>query len=144
MLKITEISSFKMERKMPDGTTTSARRYVYRVTGDADLLTQYKQGCIEKRIIGGMLANDGTLRYYSWRKCINGTGSLIQTKKGWFIDTKALDDIASIIEQNPALGKIIAPTLTATLINQIDADAEQDEQDTNPENPIEDEDGAPF
>jgi len=144
MLKITEISSFKMERKMPDGTTTKARRYVYRVTGDATLLTQYKQGCIDKSIIGGMFANDGSLRYYSWRKCINGVGSLIQSKNGWFIDTKTLDDIASIVEQNPALGRIIAPSLTATLINAIDADATDADTSDAGDAGAEEDDGAPF
>ena len=48
MLHITQTGSFKMDRKMKDGSIKpQCRRYSYQVTGDATLLAQFKRDILE-------------------------------------------------------------------------------------------------
>jgi hypothetical protein len=118
MLNITQISSFKMDRKMSNGTVKpSCRRYVYLVTGDAAELTAYKRDTLAKTNPGGMVADNGDLRFYSWRKVLGGKGSLLRSAKGsWFIDTESIDDMESLAEQSPALMKAMGDALLSRLM----------------------------
>ena len=55
MLQISELDSFKMDRKMLDGTTKKSRRYVYSVSGSADMLASYKRDVANKTAKGGLI-----------------------------------------------------------------------------------------
>lgn len=134
MLNITQISSFKMDRKMSNGTVKpSSRRYVYLVTGDATELATYKRDTLAKTNPGGMVADNGDLRFYSWRKVLGGSANLLRSSKGsWFIDTESIDDMESLAEQSPALMKAMA----SELLNRLMGDAakpepKQQEQDAD-------------
>ena len=113
MLHITQISSFKMTRKFTNGTEKQGvRRYVYLVTGDQEDMLTFKKDTLAKTNPGGMVADNGDLRFYSWRKVIGDTAELKRGKNGnWFIDTKALDGMESLAEQSPALMKAVGEAL---------------------------------
>ena len=113
MLLITETSSFKMTRKFANGTEKeSVRRYVYLVTGDQEDMLTFKKDTLAKTNPGGMVADNGDLRFYSWRKVIGETAEIKRGKNGnWFIDTKALDGMESLAEQSPALMKAVGEAL---------------------------------
>lgn len=113
MLLITETSSFKMTRKFANGTEKQGvRRYVYLVTGDQEDMLTFKKDTLAKTNPGGMVADNGDLRFYSWRKVIGDTAELKRGKNGnWFIDTKALDGMESLAEQSPALMKAVGEAL---------------------------------
>lgn len=118
MLNITQTSSFKMTRKFANGTEKeSVRRYVYLVTGDQDDMLTFKKDTLAKTNPGGMVADNGDLRFYSWRKAIGGTAELKRGKNGnWFIDTEAIDDLESLAEQSPALMKAVGGALLDRLL----------------------------
>lgn len=113
MLQITQTRSFKMNRKMKDGSIKpNCRRYVYLVEGSAPDIEQFKRDITAGTNKGAEKTDEGTLLYYSWRKCIDGCGTLIRSKSGnWFIDTEALDDLESLSEQSPELMKALGDQL---------------------------------
>jgi hypothetical protein len=138
MLNITQISSFKMDRKMSDGTVKpSCRRYVYLVTGDTANMNTYKRDTLAKTNPGGMVADNGDLRFYSWRKIIGNSAKLLRSAKGsWFIDTEDMDGMESLAEQSPALMKAMAESLLNRLLGnatqptqQAPAPQDTDEED---------------
>jgi hypothetical protein len=142
MLQITEISSFKMTRKFINGTEKQGvRRYVYLATGDQDDTLQFKKDTLAKTNPGGMVADNGDLRFYSWRKIIGDTAELMRGKNGnWFIDTKALDGMESLAEQSPALMKALGEALLDRLLGSSIKPQQPKQAESTPE----EEDGAPF
>ena len=134
MLQISELDSFKMDRKMLDGTTKKSRRYVYSVSGSADMLASYKRDVANKTAKGGLITDAGDIRFYSWRKCIGGVGTIKRTSKGlWYIDTTSMDELESLAEQSPALMKALGESLLDRLMKgptkQEDKPAPQDDDD---------------
>lgn len=142
MLHITQISSFKMTRKFLNGTEKQGvRRYVYLVTGDQDDMLQFKKDTLAKTNPGGMVADNGDLRFYSWRKVIGGIAELKRGKNGnWFIDTEAIDDMESLAEQSPALMKAVGEALLDRLLGS----SIKPQQPKQAESTEEDEETAPF
>ena len=139
MLHITQISSFKMTRKFKDNSEKTARRYVYLVTGDSADMAVFKKDTLAKTNPGGMVAENGDLRFYSWRKVIGGTAELKRGKNGnWFIDTEAIDDLESLSEQSPALMKALGDQLLNRLMTpkavqqpKVKPDEIEDDEDDN-------------
>jgi hypothetical protein len=120
MLHITQSGSFKMDRKMKDGSIQpNSRRYAYTVSGNAAEIAQFKRDIAEGTNKGAQLLENGELRYYSWRKCMGNVGVLLRSKQGnWFIDTAALDDLESLSEQSPALMKALGNQIINMIIPQ--------------------------
>jgi hypothetical protein len=140
MLHITQTGSFKMDRKMKDGSIKpQCRRYTYLVTGDAAELEQFKRDISAGTNKGAQILDNGDVRYYSWRKCIGGIGTLMRSKIGnWFIDTESIDDLESLAEQSPALMK----ALGAELLNRmLSAKAKEEPKQQEPD---EDDEDAPY
>jgi hypothetical protein len=135
MLHITQSGSFKMDRKMKDGSIQpNSRRYAYTVSGNAAEIAQFKRDIAEGTNKGAQLLENGELRYYSWRKCIGNTGVLMRSKLGnWFIDTEALDDLESLSEQSPALMKALGSELINRLIPQKPIEKAKPEANQEPE-----------
>ena len=140
MLQITQSGSFKMDRKMKDGSIKpQCRRYAYTVTGDPAMITQFKRDIELGTNKGAQCLEDGTLRYYSWRKCIGNAGVLMRSKLGnWFIDTEAIDDLESLSEQSPALMKALGDQLLNRLFTpkavqqpKVKPDEIEDDDDDN-------------
>ena len=141
MLHITQISSFKMTRKFKDNSEKTARRYVYLVTGDSADMAVFKKDTLAKTNPGGMVAENGDLRFYSWRKVIGGTAELKRGKNGnWFIDTEAIDDLESLAEQSPALMKAVCDSL----LNRILGAGVKPAKAVEPEPETDDEENEPF
>lgn len=142
MLHITQISSFKMTRKFKDGSEKQGvRRYVYLVTGDSSDMAVFKKDTLAKTNPGGMVADNGDLRFYSWRKVIGSSAELKRGKKGnWFIDTEAIDDLESLAEQSPALMKAMGESL----LNRILGAGHKPVKTTEPETETEDEEDGPM
>ena len=113
MLHITQTGSFKMDRKMKDGSIkTQCRRYAYSATGDATALDLFKRDILAGTNKGAKILDNGDVIYYSWRKCLGGQGTLLRSKLGnWFIDTESIDDLESLAEQSPALMKALGSEL---------------------------------
>jgi hypothetical protein len=140
MLHITQISSFKMTRKFKDNSEKTARRYVYLVTGDSADMAVFKKDTLAKTNPGGMVAENGDLRFYSWRKVIGGTAELKRGKNGnWFIDTEAIDDLESLAEQSPALMKAVGDSLLNRILGAgvkpgkaVEPIAEPDDEENEP------------
>lgn len=118
MLQITQSGSFKMNRKMKDGSIRpNSRRYAYTVSGPATLIAQFKRDIADGTNKGALITEQGTLRYFSWRKCINGEGNLLRSKSGnWYIDTEQIDDLESLSEQSPALMRSLGGALLDRLM----------------------------
>jgi hypothetical protein len=142
MLHITQTSSFKMTRKFKDGSERQGvRRYVYLVTGDSSDMAVFKKDTLAKVNPGGMVAENGDLRFYSWRKVIGGTAELKRGKNGnWFIDTEAIDDLESLAEQSPALMKAVGDSL----LNRILGAGHKPGKTVEPEVEPEDDENEPF
>ena len=141
MLHITQTGSFKMDRKMKDGSIKpQCRRYSYQVTGDATLLAQFKRDILEGTNKGAKIQDNGTITYYSWRKCLGGNGTLMRSKTGnWFIDTESIDDLESLAEQSPALMKALGSELLNRMLGAKQPEApKQQEQDSD------DDEDAPY
>ena len=141
MLHITQISSFKMTRKFKDGSEKQGvRRYVYLVTGSPEDMSSFKKDTLAKINPGGMVAENGDLRFYSWRKVIGGTAELKRGKNGnWFIDTEAIDDLESLAEQSPALMKAVGDSLLNRILGAhskppklVEPEIEPEEDDNEP------------
>lgn len=143
MLHITEISSFKMTRKFKDGSEKQGvRRYVYLVTGDQEDMLTFKKDTLAKINPGGMVAENGDLRFYSWRKLIGETAELKRGKNGnWFIDTKALDGMESLAEQSPALMKAVGEALLDRILGSNARPQQVRQAEVTPE---EEDDNEPF
>ena len=142
MLHITQTSSFKMTRKFKDGSERQGvRRYVYLVTGDSSDMAVFKKDTLAKVNPGGLVAENGDLRFYSWRKVIGGSAELKRGKNGnWFIDTEAIDDLESLAEQSPALMRAVGDSL----LNRILGAGHKPGKTVEPEVEPEDDETEPF
>jgi hypothetical protein len=141
MLHITQTGSFKMDRKMKDGSIkTQCRRYAYSATGDASALDLFKRDILAGTNKGAKILDNGDVIYYSWRKCLGGQGTLLRSKLGnWFIDTESIDDLESLAEQSPSLMKALGSELLDRMLGAKQPEApKQQEQDSD------DDEDAPF
>lgn len=140
MLHITQIGSFKMDRKMKDGSIKpQCRRYTYSVTGDPSTLDLFKRDVLAGTNRGAQILDNGDVKYYSWRKCLGGNGILLRSKLGnWFIDTESIDDLESLAEQSPALMKALGSEL---LNRMLGAKAKDEPKQDVPDEDETDEDG---